>query len=187
MNNNSIIFCGVGGDGIITASNICANALLRANFDVKKSEVHGMSQRGGSVNAFLIYGKKVYSLLPAKASVNYMFSSEKLEALRNVHYLSENSIALINDRVVPIVGASIDEYEIDKQLKNFPFKKNIINFNEVAKLHNMQKSINTIMLGYFSKIIDIDKKYFTRAIADILNPKLIDINIEAFEIGLNLE
>lgn len=56
--NKSIIFCGVGGDGIVTASNICANALLRANFDVKKSEVHGMSQRGGSVNAFLIYGKK---------------------------------------------------------------------------------------------------------------------------------
>lgn len=184
--NKSIIFCGVGGDGIITASNICANALLRANFDVKKSEVHGMSQRGGSVNAFLIYGKKVYSLLPSKGSVNYMFASEKLEALRNVDYLNETSIVLINDRVVPIVGASIDDYEIDNHLKSFPFEQKIINFNEVAKLHNMEKSVNTIMLGYFSKIIGIDKKYFTRAIADTLNPKLIDINIEAFEIGSNL-
>ncbi|OSS41127.1 Indolepyruvate oxidoreductase subunit IorB [Desulfurella amilsii] len=184
--NKSIIFCGVGGDGIITASNICANALLRANFDVKKSEVHGMSQRGGSVNAFLIYGKKVYSLLPAKASVDYMFASEKLEALRSVDYMNEASIALINDRIVPIVGAKIDQDEINQYLNSFPFEQNIINFNEVAKLHNMQKGVNTIMLGYFSKIIEIDKKHFTRAIADTLNPKLIDINIEAFEIGLNL-
>lgn len=185
--NKSIIFCGVGGDGIITASNICAAALSRADFDVKKSEVHGMSQRGGSVNAFLVYGKKVYSFLPAKASVDYMFASEKLEALRNIDYLKPESKLLVNDRIVPIVGTSIDEAEIEKYLKSYLLELNLINFNEIAKLHNMQKAVNTIMLGYFSKMIDIDKKHFTRAIADILNPKLTDINIEAFEIGFNIQ
>ncbi|MGC9167644.1 MAG: indolepyruvate oxidoreductase subunit beta [Desulfurella sp.] len=185
--NKGIIFCGVGGDGIITASNICAVALMRANFDVKKSEVHGMSQRGGSVNAFLVFGKKVYSFLPAKGSLNYMFASEKLEALRNVDYLNPDSKLLVNDRIVPIVGANIDEAQIEESLKSYSLDLKLVNFNDLAKQHNMQKAINTIMLGYFSKIIEIDKKYFIRAISDNLSPKLIDINIEAFEIGFNLQ
>lgn len=185
--NKSIIFCGVGGDGIITASNICASALMRAGFDVKKSEVHGMSQRGGSVNAFLVYGKRVYSFLPAKSSVNYMFASEKLEALRNIDYLKADSKLLVNDRIVPIVGAKEDEVQIDEYLRSYPFDLKLINFNELAKRHNMQKAVNTIMLGYFSKIIDIDKKHFMRSIADVLHPKLVDVNIEAFEIGFNLK
>lgn len=185
--NKSIVFCGVGGDGIITASNLTAYALMRSNFDVKKSEVHGMSQRGGSVNAFLIYGEKVYSFLPRKTSVDFMFASEKLEALRNVDYLKEDSIVLINDRIVPIVGEQINTAEIDKKLKEYPFQIYIKDFDGLAKSHNMQKAVNTIMLGFFINIIGVEKKYFTRAMADVLGQNLVDINLKALELGFAIK
>lgn len=185
--NKSIMFCGVGGDGIITASNICAQSLMRANFDVKKSEVHGMSQRGGSVNAFLVYGEKVYSFLPQKGTVDFIFATEKLEALRNVGYLNKNSKALINDRLVPIINAYIDDKFIAKELSAYPFEKIILNFNTIAAHNNMLKAINTMMLGYFSKLIGIDEKYFKRAIGELLNPKLVDLNLSAFELGRSIE
>ncbi len=184
----SIIFCGVGGDGIVTASNICAQALMRANFDVKKSEVHGMSQRGGAVNAFIVFGQKVYSFLPEKGTVDFMFATEKLEALRNVDYLSSSSKALINDRLVPIVNASVDDKFISQSLLSYPFEKIVLNFNEVAFKNNILKNaVNTIMLGYFSKLLEIDEKYFKRAIGDLLNPKIVDINLMAFDIGRSLQ
>ncbi len=184
----SIIFCGVGGDGIVTASNICAQAFMRANFDVKKNEIHGMSQRGGAVNAFIVFGKKVYSFLPEKGTVDFMFATEKLEALRNVDYLNASSKALINDRLVPIVNAHIDSQFVSKTLESYTFEKIVLDFNDIAFKNNILKNaVNTIMLGYFSKLLDLDEKYFKRAIGDLLNPKIVDINLLAFDIGRNMQ
>ena len=97
MKTQSILICGVGGQGILTASDLLSDVLLQAGFQVKKSEVHGMSQRGGDVISTVRFGDEVFSPLPALDETDYILAFEKLEALRNINYLSEKGIVLVND------------------------------------------------------------------------------------------
>ncbi len=187
MNIVSVLFVGVGGDGIITASNIVAQACMLAGYDVKKSEIHGMSQRGGSVSASVRFGDKVYSPTDKLGSVKYMLATEKIEMLRWVRYLNRDSVVVVNDRIVPIIGQTIDEDRIDNmveqvQTKNLVKRKFLL---DSEKLGNPRLS-NTIMLGVLSNFLEIDEKYFHDAIDLILPEKLRTINQSAFSYGKNL-
>lgn len=184
MDIKSILFAGVGGDGIITASNVAAMACMLAGFDVKKSEIHGMSQRGGSVSASVRFGEAVYSPTDALGRVDYIFATEKIEALRAYKYLNSGSIGIINDRIVPIVNQEIDAEDIEKKLESMKIKKIVRNFAEDAvKLDNL-KVINTIMIGVLSCYMPLEKKYFTEAINKIIPRRILTLNLDAFYEGI---
>ncbi len=188
MDIKSVLFVGVGGDGIITASNIASQAFMLAGLDVKKSEIHGMSQRGGSVSASVRFGEKVYSPTDKLGEVNFMIATEKIEALRWIKYLNEDSVVVVNDRIVPIINQTIDEEEIDALTDRFKTRVFIKRkfFNDAQKLGNIRIT-NTIMLGFLSKYISIDEKFFIDAIESIVPEKIKNINIEAFDFGRNLQ
>ncbi|WP_035587676.1 indolepyruvate oxidoreductase subunit beta [Hippea jasoniae] len=182
-----ILFAGVGGDGIITASNIVAAALMNAGFDVKKSEIHGMSQRGGSVTATVRFGKKVYSPTEKLGNASFLFATEKVEALRSIPYLNHQSVAIVNDRVVPIVNQTIDEGYIDKNIDSLTIGKLIKRrfLDDALKIGNSRVA-NTIMIGVLAKFIDVDETHFFDAIEQVLPQKLRTINVSAFSYGLKL-
>ncbi len=187
MNINSVLFVGVGGDGIITASNVVAYACMFAGFDVKKSEIHGMSQRGGSVSASVRYGNKVYSPTDKMGSVQFMLATEKVEMLRWVRYLNNDSIVVVNDRIVPIIGQTIDESNIDGMIETVEVRRLIKRkFIDDAKKLGNARLVNTVMLGLLSRFMGIDEKYFVDAIDQVLPEKLKTINQSAFSYGLKL-
>ncbi len=187
MNINSVLFVGVGGDGIITASNVVAYACMFAGFDVKKSEIHGMSQRGGSVSASVRYGDKVYSPTDKMGSVQFMLATEKVEMLRWVRYLNKDSIVIVNDRIVPIIGETIDEESIDDMIETVDVRKLIKRrfIDDASRLGN-PRLVNTIMLGLLSHFMGIEERYFVEAIDQVLPEKLRTMNKSAFSYGLKL-
>ncbi|WP_025270140.1 indolepyruvate oxidoreductase subunit beta [Hippea sp. KM1] len=187
MNIQSVLFVGVGGDGIITASNIVAQACMLAGFDVKKSEIHGMSQRGGSVSASVRFGERVYSPTDKRGQVPFMFATEKVEMLRWVGYLNPSSVVIVNDRIMPIINQVIDEEKIDSMMETVKVKKLIKRrfLDDAIKLGN-DKITNTVMLGVLSVFLDVDEKYFLQAIDDVLPEKLRTINAMAFNYGRKL-
>ncbi len=184
----SVFFVGVGGDGIITASNITAEAFMLAGLDVKKSEIHGMSQRGGSVSASVRFGKKVYSPTDKLGNVGFMIATEKVEALRWIEYLNNSSVVVINDRIVPIINQTIDEQKIDEGIEGINVRVSIKrNFLKDADNLGNIRVANTIMLGFLSKYLPIDYDFFIKAIENIVPQKIADINKKAFEFGANIE
>ncbi len=187
MNIESVLFVGVGGDGIITVSNVVSEACMLAGLDVKKSEIHGMSQRGGSVSASVRFGEKVYSPTDKLGSVQYMMATEKIEALRWIQYLNKNSVVVVNDRIVPIINQIIDEDNIDLLVNKIDTKILIKRkfIDDAVKLGN-EKVTNTIMLGVLSKYIPVENKFFMEAIDIIVPDKIKQINIEAFNLGMEL-
>ncbi len=187
MNINSVLFVGVGGDGIITASNIVAQACMLAGFDVKKSEIHGMSQRGGSVSASVRFGDLVYSSTDKLGSVRYMLATEKIEMLRWVRYLHRDAVVVVNDRIVPIIGQTIDENKIDSMIESLVTVKIIKRkFLADAEVLGNIRLANTIMLGVLSAFLGIDENHFIQAIDEVLPEKLRTINQSAFNYGLKL-
>ncbi len=184
MGIESVLFVGVGGDGIITASNVVAEAFMLAGLDVKKSEIHGMSQRGGSVSASVRFGEKVYSPTDKLGMVKFMLATEKIEALRWIKYLNKDSVVVVNDRIVPIINQTIDEDSIDESMKKIDTKVFIQRnfFDDAKKLGNI-KIANTIMLGVLSKFIPVEEKFFIKAIENIVPEKIRGINLKAFEYG----
>ncbi len=183
----SVLFVGVGGDGIITASNVLAQAFMLAGFDVKKSEIHGMSQRGGSVSASVRFGKKVYSPTDKLGGVKFLIATEKIEALRWIRYLSSNTVLVINDRIVPIINQTIDEKNIDKAINNFKTNTLIVRkfFEEAEKIGSAKVS-NTIMLGVLSNYLPMKREFLVKAIDSIVPEKIKSINMEALRVGAEL-
>ncbi len=187
MDIKSVLFVGVGGDGIVTASTLLAEAFMLAGFDVKKSEIHGMSQRGGSVSASVRFGDRVYSPTDKKGNVMFMMATEKVEAARWVEYLHKDAVVLVNDRVVPIINQPIDEGFIDKflaSIKTRVFVKRRF-LNDAIALGNA-KVANTIMLGFLSRFLPIESAHIEEAVERVVPEKLRQINISALHLGMEL-
>jgi indolepyruvate ferredoxin oxidoreductase beta subunit len=182
---------GVGGQGVLTASEILSDALIDEGYDVKKAEVHGMSQRGGSVNSHLRYGEKVYSPLIEEGSADLIFSFEVLETIRFSKFLKENGKLVVNNmKIIPnSVYFSDVKYpkNPDKILKEV-FKDNIYLFDafKIAKDIGNAKFANVVMLGAISKIMGISDKSMEKAIENRVPPKTIEGNLKAFRQGKEL-
>ena len=185
----NILLSGVGGQGAILASNILAEVFVEAGYDVKKSEVHGMAQRGGDVTTHFRFGKKVYSPLIKYGDVDYLLAFELLEALRYINYCKPDAKIVINDQriLTPGVNLGLVKYPegIDKIFKKF-FKENvyIVKAQEMAqKLGNMQAA-NVVLTGAFSNFFpQIKDASWTRAVKELLPPKLHELNVKAFAQG----
>ncbi len=187
MKTASIIICGVGGQGILTASDLLSDVLLAGGFRVKKSEVHGMSQRGGDVLSTVRFGDQVFSPLPSENETDYILAFEKLEALRNVNYLAPTGIMLVNDfRWDPLpVAAGMEKYpeDIEARLRKFSAELVMIPATRMAVQLGNEKVTNIILIGLLASRMAVDASIWREAIGRKAPPKFRDLNARAFELG----
>jgi indolepyruvate ferredoxin oxidoreductase, beta subunit len=187
MKTKSILICGVGGQGILTASDLLSDVLLQAGFQVKKSEVHGMSQRGGDVISTVRFGDEVFSPLPALGETDFILAFEKLEALRNINYLAAKGIVLVNDfEWMPLpVAAGFEKYPQDvvEQLRRLAGELVLIPATRLAAELGNDKASNVVLIGLLASRLEIDKKTWLEVIARKVPPRFLDLNLRAFESG----
>ncbi len=185
----NIFLSGVGGQGTILASNILGEVFLKAGYDVKKSEVHGMAQRGGDVTTHFRFGKKVYSPLIKYGDVDFLISFELLEAARYINWVKPEGKVIINKQEIlpPTVSLGQMAYpnDIEKTFKKY-FRNHvwIVNGQEIArKLGNIQAA-NVVLVGAFSNFFpEFKEEQWTNAIKELLAEKLHELNIRAFHEG----
>jgi len=185
----NIFLSGVGGQGTILASNILGHVLLNAGYDVKKSEVHGMAQRGGDVTTHFRFGEKVYSPLIKMGEVDYLVSFELLEGLRYINWLKPNGKVILNNHAIYPPSVSLGTMEYPKRIEQIfrkHFKSNVwlVHGNQTGKkLGNIQVA-NVVLIGALSKMFpELQEAQWTEGIKDLLPSKLHDINIQAFKEG----
>ncbi len=185
----SVLLAGVGGQGILSASDIMCMALMEAGLDVKKSEVHGMAQRGGCVTSHVRYGKKVYSPLAPLGGIDLLVSFEKLESLRYLNYLAKDASIIINaDEIYPpavnLGDAPYPEDIISILKKNFKLVKEI-DATELAKKAGNVKAANVVLLGVVSCYLNIKQSIWESVIKKSFPEKLVKVNLTAFQMGSN--
>jgi indolepyruvate ferredoxin oxidoreductase beta subunit len=183
------LFAGVGGQGILRASDIICEVIMEAGFDVKKSEVHGMAQRGGCVTSHVRFGRKVYSPLAESGSIQTLVSFEKMEALRYLKLLKENADIIVNTEEIypPAVNMGdmpYPENAIDFLKKNYG-KVTSFNAAELAQKAGNIKTANVVLLGALSNLMNIDQSIWQNVIKKSFPEKLIKVNLAAFQMGIN--
>jgi indolepyruvate ferredoxin oxidoreductase, beta subunit len=188
----NIFLSGVGGQGTILASNILAEVFLKAGYDVKKAEVHGMAQRGGDVTTHFRFGKKVYSPLIKYGDVDFLLSFELLEALRYINWMKPDGKIVINRQEILPPGVSLGTAKypdnVEKVFKKY-FKENVhvIDGQEIARTLGNTQAANVVLVGSFSNFFpEIKEEQFIDAIKTLLAPKLHELNVKAFHEGRKL-
>ncbi len=183
----NVVLLGVGGQGILLASEIMARAAMHAGFDVKTNEVHGMAQRGGSVIAQVRFGKKVYSPLIAERSGDVLASFEKVEAVRGAHYLKEGGLGVVaNTQIVPVtVSSGQFEYpkNIDHQIEKVFPKLSLIDAQQKAMELGNVRAANVVVMGALSVGLDLPLEVWHEAVKTSVKPKFLELNIKAFDEG----
>ena len=188
--SGNILFSGVGGQGILLASELTAYAQLMAGFDVKKSEVHGMAQRGGSVEAHLRYGERVYSPLIEPGKADILVAFEILEAVRYLPYLHKDSAVVVNTQKIlpPAVAQGNMEYPADilDELTSRGINVVAIDAFAVAKEVGELRSANVAMVGAMSNFLAVQPQIFLDVIDTKVKAAFRDVNKQAFEAGRKL-
>jgi indolepyruvate ferredoxin oxidoreductase beta subunit len=183
----NILLCGVGGQGILLASEIISSALMRVGYDVKQSEVHGMAQRGGSVVAHLRYGAKVYSPLIELGEADFAVSFELLEALRYLPYYRKESKVITNtQKILPSpVSTGVETYPgdvldqlVSRRLAVFP-----VDAFEVARAAGEARAVNMVLVGALSVFLPVKEEIFLGVIEGRIPEKIRKVNTDAFERG----
>jgi len=184
----SIKLVGVGGQGTILATTLLSAALVNEGFDVKMSEIHGMSQRGGSVSSEIRYGDKVHSPVIMKGNADVLISFEQMEAARHVDYLKQGGVLLMNNHkinsMVTLNGKIKYPEDIFETLKA-KVETYMINATALALEVGNRKVMNVIMLGAAVKAMNLTHLDFELAIRENVKPQFIELNIKAFNLGLN--
>lgn len=186
----SIVLVGVGGQGILLASEILAQAAMLEGYEVKTNEVHGMAQRGGSVVAQVRYGPMVYSPLVARGSAQVLGALEQIEALRFAEFLSPGGLAVVNAQAIVPVSVSSGEarYPVDVESRlqaAFPRLAYIRAAEAAAVLGNVQAT-NIVILGAVSKGLDLPEKAWREAISASVKERFLELNLKAFEKGRSM-
>ena len=183
----SIVLVGVGGQGILLACNLLAQAALKAGWDVKTNEVHGMAQRGGSVVAQVRFGQKVHSPLIQKETADFLLALEKLEALRFSEYLKGDGAAIVNaQQIMPLpvaTGAAQYPQEIDRLLRRqFP-KLSLIEGVSLAKKAGEMRTTNVVLIGALSILLPFDLELWNSVLEENIKARFIKVNQKAFALG----
>lgn len=186
---NKIMIVGVGGQGTLLASRILGNVAIGQGFDVKVSEVHGMSQRGGSVVTYVKYGEKVYSPIIDKGEADIVLAFELLEAYRALPFLKKGGKLIMNtqqiDPMPVITGAAKYPENIAEKLGSV-VDTTVVDALAAAKEAGNIKAVNVVLIGVLAKTTDIPYEKWIETIKTTVPPKFLDINLKAFEIGYNL-
>jgi indolepyruvate ferredoxin oxidoreductase beta subunit len=191
MESKSVVLCGVGGQGIILASEIISEALFRHGYDVKKNEIHGMSQRGGAVVSFIRFGDKVFSPVVKLGEADIVISFEQLEMLRNVHFLKKDGHAVTTDiKIDPvpvILGSAEYPDDIPGKVKNFTKNLCVLDVEQAVRAVGNLKAINVLVIGYLSHLLpEVKEKIWKDAITEMVKPEFHEMNLKAFELGKQL-
>jgi indolepyruvate ferredoxin oxidoreductase beta subunit len=185
----NVVICGVGGQGIILASDVLCQAACGEGLDVKKSEVHGMAQRGGSVITHVRLGPRIYSPLIEEGTADFMLAFERLEALRYAHYLRKNGRIVVDRREIPpmtvLVGEAQYPPDIDERLKTIAGVRSVDAGRVALELGNT-RVVNIVLLGVLANFLDLKNASWISAIRSEVKKKFLDLNIAAFESGRKL-
>lgn len=189
METMKIMIVGVGGQGTLLASRIIGNTAITKGYDVKVSEVHGMSQRGGSVVTYVKYGDKVYSPIIDRGEADIILAFEMLEAYRALPYLKKGGKLIVNDQQInpmPVItGAAEYPKDIAGKL-TAAYDTTIVDAATLAAEAGNIKAVNVVLIGVMAKNTDVDKDVWIDVIKSTVPPKFLDVNLKAFELGYNL-
>jgi len=183
----NLLIVGVGGQGVVTLSDVVVRAAVRAGFDVKQAELHGMSQRGGSVVSHIRFGRKIYSPVIDTGSAHLLLALEKLEALRHVHFLSPEGLLIVDDRAIPPLPVSTGAMEyppdvLERCRERAPAMK-VYKGDLLAASLRSARMINTCFAGILSQHLPFDESAWREAVAERFAERSPEGNLEAFEIG----
>ena len=180
---------GVGGQGTLLASRILGNAVIGEGYDVKVSEVHGMSQRGGSVVTYVKYGDKVYSPIIDEGEADIILAFELLEAYRALPYLKKGGKIVVNDqRIDPmpvITGAMQYPDGIAEKLQAVADCK-IVDALSIAREAGNVKAVNVALIGVLAKASNISHDRWIETIKSTVPEKFLEANLKAFELGYGI-
>ena len=183
----NIMIVGVGGQGTLLASKTLGKLLLSQGYDVKVSEVHGMSQRGGSVVTYVRFGEKVYAPIIDKGEADYIVSFEKLEAARWVEYLRPDGQMITNlqqtDPMPVITGAMAYPGQLIEKMEALGTKVDAIDALSLAEEAGSSKAVNLVLMGRLSKYFDISEEAWMKAIEACVPAKFLELNKKAFALG----
>ena len=186
----NIMICGVGGQGSLLASRILGNTFLSQGYDVKVSEVHGMSQRGGSVVTYVKYGEKVDSPVICRGEADFLLSFELCEAARWLPYLKKDGIVVTSTQKIEpmpvILGAAEYPENIEEKIKTQGIKLMCADALSIAEECGTSKAANVVLIGMFAKHSDIPKEEYIKALKESVPAKFLDLNLNAFEKGYAL-
>lgn len=186
---NSILLVGVGGQGTILASKILTSGLMEAGYDIKMSEIHGMSQRGGSVSTHVRYGEKVYSPVIEEGGADILVAFEKMEGLRWMTHLKPTGKVIINDYRIdsmPILTGDFSYPEKVIQTIQNVVETTVIDAAVKAENLGNSKVMNIILLGALVKLMGLESIHWDGIIKENVKPKFYALNVKAFEVGMGL-
>jgi indolepyruvate ferredoxin oxidoreductase beta subunit len=190
MSDNTIynvLIVGVGGQGIILASDVLGKVAARHGYDVKKNEIHGMAQRGGSVSSHVRFGRNVHSPIIKTGEADVLVSFEQIETVRYWQYLSDKGKVVVNDHKIlpPAVFTGKQDYPkgiIDRIKETVPDAVIVDGTELVTRIGN-PRVLNVVFLGVLSNFLDIPAETYEEVLKENLKPKLVDVNLEAFRQG----
>ena len=189
MNDMNIMIVGVGGQGTLLASRILGNVAIKNGYDVKVSEVHGMSQRGGSVVTYVRMGRNVYSPLIEKGEADILLAFDNLEPLRWISYLKKGGTLVLNDQQIDpmpvITGKAEYPEDIPGKLRESGVDLKAIDALGIAKKCGNIKAVNVVLIGVLAGSTSISKEIWTKALEEVIPRRLLDVNIKAFEAGFS--
>ena len=189
MKTVSVMIVGVGGQGSLFASKLLGRLLVDEGYDVKVSEVHGMSQRGGSVVTYVRFGEKVYSPIITDGEADIIISFEKLEAGRYANFLKKDGKIVVNtqqiDPMPVIIGAAQYPENVLDELTAKGVSVDALDALSLAEQAGSSKAVNIVLMGKAAKYFDIPKERWITAIENTVAPKFVEMNKKAFELGFN--
>lgn len=184
-----IMIVGVGGQGTLLASRILGNTVINEGYDVKVSEVHGMSQRGGSVVTYVKYGDEVYSPIIDKGEADIILAFEMLEAYRAMPFLKKGGKLIVNTQEIdpmPVITGAMEYPENIAEKLQEKIDVTLVDALSLAEKAGNFKAVNVVLIGVMAKSTDIAYDKWIETIKTTVPPKFLDINLEAFNLGYNL-
>ena len=191
MKTTSLMIVGVGGQGTLLASKLLGRLLVSEGYDVKVSEVHGMSQRGGSVVTYVRFGEKVYSPIVERSEADYIISFEKAEAARWLPFLKKGGKMIVNtqqiDPMPVIIGAAEYPENVIEEMIALGVDIDAIDALTPALEAGSAKAVNIVLMGRLARHFDIPREKWTAAIEQSVAPKFVEMNEKAFALGYDAE
>lgn len=187
MKTTSVMIVGVGGQGSLLASKLLGRLLVDEGYDVKVSEVHGMSQRGGSVVTYVRFGDKVYSPIVTEGEADVIIAFEKLEAARYARYLKKDGCIVVNtqeiDPMPVIIGAAEYPDGVLEELIAKGMQIDALDALSLAEQAGSSKAVNIVLMGRAAKRFDIPYESWIKAIENTVAPRFVEMNKTAFDLG----
>ena len=187
--SKNVMIVGVGGQGTLLASRILGNTVINEGFDVKVSEVHGMSQRGGSVVTYVKYGDEVFSPIIEKGEADIILAFEMLEAYRAMPYLKKGGKIIVNTQEIdpmPVITGAMDYPENIRELLSDSVNTVFVDALTLAEEAGNFKAVNVVLIGVMAKSTDIPYEKWVETINTTVPPKFLEVNLKAFDLGYNL-